>query len=84
MSDPNETYERWMDNIQAELEAYEGHGPPDDEQLVGVARRETGGALGVIENIEAGDGEFLEENLETLKGDILKIRVALEMVGGYR
>jgi len=84
MNDPYEDeYGNWMHNIQLELEAFEGEGPPSDEALLRLAHDETGGMMGLVEMLEE-EYEFEYDEMQTLKGDVLKMRVALEMALGYR
>lgn len=69
-----ERYADWKAQIRSELEAFEGHGPPDVEELWHVAGHEAEGAASWI-----GDMPVSEDEIETAKGDLLKALVALEM-----
>lgn len=67
-------YDDWKSNIRAELEAFEGEGPPSTRQLWNVAAYNARGAADWISDMPVG-----EEQIQTAKGDVLESLVALEM-----
>lgn len=69
-----ERYSSWKSEIRAELEAYEGHGPPSAEELWHLAEYEASGVVSWISDMPVS-----EQEIQTAKGDVLKALVALEM-----
>ena len=67
-------YASWKSQLREELEAFEGEGPPTIEQLWHVARYESETAASWIADMPA-----TQQEIETVKGDVLKALVALEM-----
>jgi TPR repeat protein len=67
-------YESQKSQYRSELEAYEGEGPANANQLWYVARAEAQSAADWIEDMPVTESE-----IQTAKGDVLKALVALEM-----
>ena len=67
-------YASWKSQLREELEAFEGECPPSIDELWHVARYESETAASWIADMPA-----TQQEIETVKGDVLKALVALEM-----
>jgi hypothetical protein len=67
-------YADWKSQIRSELEAFEGEGPPTVDELWHVARYESESAASWIADMPA-----TKQEIETVKDDLLRALVALEM-----
>jgi hypothetical protein len=67
-------YESWKAQIRSELEAFEGEGPPDADELWSVAQYNARAASDWINDMPISENE-----IEAAKGDVLEALVALEM-----
>ena len=75
MVDQTETdYTSWKAQIRSELEAFEGEGPPDADELWSVAQYKSRAASDWISDMPVSEHE-----IEAAKGDVLEALVALEM-----
>jgi hypothetical protein len=73
MSDHN--YDSWKSQIRQEIEAWEGEGPPSDAELWDHVAFEAQAVESWVRDMPA-----TEESIETVKGDVLRQLVALEML----
>lgn len=81
-SDSNEHQE---EQIQHRLEAFEGEGPPSDDELLGVVFHNIRGALANLDELASTDiDEYQEDAVEWTRDDLLEAKVALEMERGRR
>jgi len=67
-------YASWKSEIQSELEAFEGEGPPSIDQLWSVAQHQSESAASWIHDMPC-----TEQEIQRAKGDVLKALVAIEM-----
>jgi hypothetical protein len=68
-------YDSWKAQIRSEIEAWEGDGPPSNDELWDWVAFEGDSVSGWVRDMPA-----TKQSIRTAKGDVLQALVALEML----